>query len=73
MKRPKLPKKPTLEQCIRWVMYAQQCSEEQARERITVAINSGRLPFEANQIDRDGKFVKRGVFRVRDGRVVEEH
>lgn len=73
MKRPKLPEKLTLMDCVRWVMYAERCSEEQAKEKIAAAINSGRLPFEADLVDGNNKFLKHGVFRARDGRFVEEH
>jgi hypothetical protein len=73
MKRPELPEKMTLEDAVRWVMYAERCNRAQARKKVLAAVNDGRLPFEADQVDRDGKTLKHGVFRVRDGRVVEEH
>ena len=71
MKRPELPEKMTFDDCVRWVMYAEHCSKPQARKRVLEAINNGKLPFEADQVE-DGKTVRHGVFRVRDGRVVEE-
>lgn len=71
-KRPKLPKKCTLMETVRWVMYARNCSEEEAKRLVADAINSGRLPFHAT-LSSPGEPDKAGVFRWRDGRFVEEH
>ena len=72
MKRPKLPEKCTLMDCVRWVMYSQRVDEAEAKRQVSEAINSGKLPFGATLIS-PGKPNKSGVFRVRDGRFVEEH
>jgi hypothetical protein len=73
MQRPELPEQCTLEDCVRWVMYVKRCSRRQARRYVERAINDGSLPFSAEVVDGDGKVHPRGVFRVRDGRVVSEH
>jgi len=72
MKRPKLPEKCTLMDCVRWVMYSQRVDETEAKRQVAEAINSGKLPFAAT-LKRPGTPDKHGVFRVRDGRFVEEH
>ena len=72
MKRPKLPEKMTLMDCVRWVMYARKVDEEEAKRQVVEAINSGSLPFQATRF-APGEPDKTGEFRVRNGRIEEEH
>lgn len=65
-KRPKLPEKCTLMDCVRWVMYAQNCSEDEAKREVKDAIASGRLSFGAT-VSGPGMPAKSGQFRFRNG------
>lgn len=71
-KKPELPERCTLMDCVRWVMWQQQCDEVEAKRQVSEAINSGKLPFFAVR-KAPGQSDAAGEFRVRDGRIVEEH